>query len=255
MWKVDGSFLTQKPLVVALIGVGGTGSELASNLVRLHQALRAFGYGGLHVVAFDPDIVAPANIVRQRYAAADMNQNKAQVLINRINLACSLGWAAVPKRFSASAAGQKWDIVISCVDNRKSREQLHRWAFGKGIYKRWKLWIDTGNDATTGQVIVGTPRPNGERLQHHLPCATELHPELRDTTLPDDTQPSCSAIEALQRQDLYVNTMVANLAAQLLWQLVKHGGLHYHGIYFDLERYTFAPLPVPPKTPRRTRSS
>lgn len=252
MWKVNPQFLNEKPLHVALVGVGGTGSELASHLIRLHQSLVALGYGGLKVYAFDPDTVSPANIVRQRYTASDLGRNKAETLIHRINLGCGLNWEAFPMRFNSRYANESWDIVISCVDSRKARADLHKWAFGKSMKKHWNFWLDTGNAAVTGQAIIGTPRRPGQQLVHHLPCATELHPELRDTSVPDDTTPSCSAIEALQRQDLFVNSTVANLAAQLLWQLFKNGGLTYHGVYFDIERYQLSPRAVP-ENPSRKR--
>lgn len=252
MWKMSSQLLTDKPINVALVGVGGTGSELASHLIRLHQALRAFGYGGMRVYAFDPDSISQANIVRQRYSTADIGRNKAETLIHRINMSCSLDWVGIGKRFTSAYANSTWDIVISCVDSRKARADLHKWAFGKSVRKQWKFWMDTGNDAVTGQVIIGTPRRPGEELLHHLPCATELHPEIRAVNRVDDDRPSCSALEALQHQDLFVNSTAANLAAQLLWQLFKHGGLEYHGVYFNIENYTFSALAVPEKRSRRS---
>lgn len=250
MWTLSKGVLSTSPLNVAVIGVGGTGSEIVSNLTHLHLGLKALGYGGLHVVAFDPDTVSPANIVRQRYTQADLGQPKAEVLINRVNLACSLSWEAVAHKLTAADAKSSWDLVISCVDSRSARKQLHTWAFGKGFY-RWRLWLDTGNTATSGQVVLGTPRH--EQLEHHLPCATELHPELMDTTQPDDDAPSCSALEALQRQDLLVNKMVAVLATDLLWRLFRDGGIEHHARYFDLAGNALAARQVPTKR-RRTRA-
>ncbi len=244
MWKLAPGFLSREPLNVAVIGVGGTGSELVSHLTRLDRALRVKGYGGLHVVAFDPDTVSPANIVRQRYSDADLGRNKAVTLIHRINMACNTGWQAVPERFLAAYARQSWDIVISCVDNRKARAQMHKWAFGKGLYT-WRLWMDLGNTAVTAQVIIGTPRSETARLSNHLPTATELHPELIDTSIVDDDTPSCSAIEALERQDLFVNSKIALEGAQLLWALFKNGGLNYHGRYINVETGSESSLPVP----------
>src|SRR5450755_1622594 len=98
-FKLVPGFLSAKPLMVAVVGVGGTGSELTSKLINLHLALTAKGYGGLNVVAFDPATVSPANIVRQRYTQADIGRPKATVLVNRINFAYSLEWDAVESRF------------------------------------------------------------------------------------------------------------------------------------------------------------
>ncbi|TAM91138.1 PRTRC system ThiF family protein [bacterium] len=251
MWSLARDFLGHHALQVAVVGVGGTGSELVSNLIHLHLGLQALGFGGLDVTAFDPDTVSPANIVRQRYTRSDLGRNKAEVLIHRINLGCSLAWSAVPKRFTATPAKQNWDLVISCVDSRAARAQLHSFAFGRGFY-RWKLWLDTGNSLTTGQVVLGTPRHPDQALVHALPCATELHPELMDTTIAEDDAPSCSAIEALRRQDLMVNKMVATLATDLLWRLFRDGQIECHARYFDLATSSLAALPAPTK-PKRTR--
>jgi len=231
--KLTTGFLSRSALRVAVIGVGGTGSEVLSGLTHLHLALKAFGHGGLTVVAFDPDTVSEANLVRQRYHHTDLGRNKAQVLISRINLSCSLNWLAVPQRFGSAYGKETWDIVISCVDTRAARSSLHRAALSKGFHL-WKYWLDCGNDLHTGQVILGTPRRAGSELKRGLPCATELHPELMDTALPEDDTPSCSAMEALSKQDLFVRRMVSTHALDLLWQLLRNGELTHHARYFDL---------------------
>ncbi|GAA5534080.1 PRTRC system ThiF family protein [Deinococcus aluminii] len=226
-------YLTRGPLRVALVGVGGTGSEVMTGLTHLHLALRALEYPGLHVTAFDHDTVSPANLVRQRYHPSDLGRNKAEVLVTRVNLVCTLNWRAVPAKFGGNLARSPWDLVISCVDSRAARQSLHRAAHGKGLYT-WRYWLDCGNDLTTGQVVLGTPRQADKRLKHHLPCATELHPELMDTALPEDDTPSCSAIEALSKQDLFVNRMVATHALDVLWQFWRHGEISHHARYFEL---------------------
>jgi PRTRC genetic system ThiF family protein len=248
-FKLAPGFLSERPLNVAVVGVGGTGSELTSKLINLHLALMAKGYGGLHVVAFDPDTVSPSNIVRQRYTQADIGRPKATVLINRINFAYALGWGAVEGRFDAEYAAQNWDLVISCVDTRKSRKELHRYAF-RDKFSRWKFWLDCGNDKYTGQVILGTPRSKRNKTLHMLPCATELHPELMDTRKPEDDVPSCSAAESLNHQDLMVNSMAATLAANLLWRVFNNQKIDNHAYYFNLEGISLDPRRVPPPQAR-----
>lgn len=46
------------PVTVHVIGAGGTGSQVATNLARWDMALRALGHPGLHVTVFDPDTVS-----------------------------------------------------------------------------------------------------------------------------------------------------------------------------------------------------
>lgn len=236
--------MENKPLKVAVVGVGGTGSEVLIGLVRLHDALVALGYtGGLQVTAFDPDTVSPSNLVRQRYFATDLGRNKAEVLIGRINLSCGVVWRSCPQKFNSDRARKNWDIVISCVDTRKSRKELHQAAFSKGLYT-WRYWLDCGNDLSNGQVILGTP---GSTARDALPCATQLHPELMDLSLPEDDTPSCSAVEALSRQDLYVGKEASLHALNLLWQLLRDKALADHARYFDQRQGT---LGVRKCTPR-----
>lgn len=249
MFELRLGFLTREPLRVAVVGVGGSGSEIVSGLVNLHLALEAFGYGGLDVWAFDPDTVSIANIVRQRYTMADLGRPKAETLIHRVNMACGFGWHGVNVRFAGEVARGSWDLVISAVDTRSARCALHKAAFSAG-FRAWKFWLDIGNTETTGQAILGTPRNAKRPLAHALPCATEVHPELMDLSIPEDDRPSCSAIEALSRQDLFVSKRVALAGLDLLWELFHEKRLRHHGVYFDLRRRSEAPLPVPEKPKR-----
>lgn len=73
------------PVTVHVIGAGGTGSQVATNLARMDMALRALGHPGLHVTVFDPDTVSEANIGRQLFSASEIGLNKAVVLVTRIN--------------------------------------------------------------------------------------------------------------------------------------------------------------------------
>ena len=233
-----------KPINVAVVGVGGTGSEVIIGLVRLHDALVALGHtGGLQVTAFDPDTVSPSNLVRQRYFATDLGRNKAEVLIGRINFSCGVAWRSCAQKFNADRARQNWDIVLSCVDTRKSRKELHQAAFSKGLYS-WRYWLDCGNDLSNGQVILGTP---SSTARDALPCATELHPELMDLSLPEDDTPSCSAVEALSRQDLYVGKEASLHALNLLWRLLRDKELVDHARYFDQRQGTLGVRPCTTK--------
>lgn len=238
------------PLRVALVGVGGTGSELLSGLLSIHRDLLALGRAGLQVSAFDPDEVSSANLVRQRFSDADLGRNKAQVLIGRINAHARTDWTAAPQAFRGALSTQSWDLVISCVDTRKSRAQIHRSAFTQKA--QWLGWLDCGNEANYGQVIYGepgsrtTPGHTSTVQNTRLRCATEIHPDIMDTTRPESSVPSCSAVEALAKQDLFVNGVAAKLGLMLLWQALGTGKLAHQGYYFDLASGQAVALQVPP---------
>jgi PRTRC genetic system ThiF family protein len=113
--------LLNRQVQVAVIGAGGTGSQLMNNLVRLHLALIALGHpGGLHVTLWDDDTVSEANVGRQSFYPGDIGSAKAATIINRINLAFQLNWSSRVERIDSTSV-LKAHIVIGCVDNRKAR--------------------------------------------------------------------------------------------------------------------------------------
>ena len=65
------------PVTVFVIGAGGTGSQVITNLARMSMALQALGHPGLHVTVFDPDTVSQANIGRQLFSETELRLNKA----------------------------------------------------------------------------------------------------------------------------------------------------------------------------------
>lgn len=73
------------PVTVFIIGAGGTGSQVVTNLARMNAALQASGHPGLHVTLFDPDTVTQANIGRQLFSEAELGMNKAIAAVTRVN--------------------------------------------------------------------------------------------------------------------------------------------------------------------------
>ena len=50
----------------------------------------------------------------------------------------------------------------------------------------------------------------------------------------DDDQPSCSAAEALTRQEPFINQNLAYQALGMLTQLLRHGSVSYQGGFCNL---------------------
>lgn len=82
------------PVTVFVIGAGGTGSQVATNLARISIALQALGHPGLHLTVFDPDTVTEANIGRQLFSESELGLNKAVALVTRINRFFGFSWEA-----------------------------------------------------------------------------------------------------------------------------------------------------------------
>jgi PRTRC genetic system ThiF family protein len=191
-----------RPIQVLVVGAGGNGSAVALWLPLLHQAMMAWGHPhGLHVTLADGDVVTETNCVRQPFSASDVGQNKATVLINRINMFYRLNWAAHPKHLHRDSLKNNHTplIVIGCVDTRKARQSILHLVSGAG--KKTIYWLDLGNNADSGQYVLGQPLNSANpRKGTRLRTVAELYPEIADPSVGEDPLPSCSAQEALERQ-------------------------------------------------------
>ncbi|WGS83912.1 PRTRC system ThiF family protein [Methylomonas sp. UP202] len=228
-----------KRVKIALIGVGGTGSEVLTSLARIDYAIRELGHEGFHVTAWDGDRVERPNIGRQAFYPADLGHNKAVLTIQRINFLYGQDWVGIPDMFGIGCdKPEAFDLVITCVDVAQFRADLSQACRSK--YCR-TLWLDTGNGSHTGQVILG-------RLSHHaenpitLPSVFDFHPELEG--MEDHNTPSCSMEEALASQELPINRAIANVAMQLIWGLVRQGGLNWQGAYLDITKGSQIPINI-----------
>jgi PRTRC genetic system ThiF family protein len=238
------TFSKSREVSVFLLGAGGNGSKLLVGLKNLHLALTALG-----VVLADGDAVSESNLVRQAFFPSDVGQNKAVILINRLNLSYGLEWQAYPHFGDERMLSSTVDLVVSCVDTRAARRVIHGTLTQS--YNRTSYWLDLGNTRDTGQFVLGCPR-NGsnKRASLRLRTAAELFPELV-SDLPEDVEPSCSTLEALERQDLFVNDMLVSGALNLLWRLLRYGEITYHGGMVNVQTGVVRPLPIQPALWRR----
>ena len=237
---------------VLIVGAGGNGSKICAGIRHLHLALQALGHPGLQVTLADGDTVSSSNLVRQTFYPSDVGLPKATVLINRINLSCGLDWRAIPHYLSAEdVRNTPAALLISCVDSRKARAVVN-----EGIIQNKNVvyHLDLGNTKDTGQVVLGCPLGRyNRRKRDRLRTAFELFPELTDTSIPEDDTPSCGTIEALEKQDLFVNDTLVTSALSLLWQLLWHQEIQHHGSFIDLRTGSVRPLPIDPALWRRLK--
>jgi len=255
-YTLNSKFLTKR-VEVALVGCGGTGSMLLTELSRTSVAMRSLGHPeGLHVKVFDPDRVSESNIGRQLFYSADKGQFKATVLVNRLNLAYTgkgIQWEAVPEKFpSQNHPHYRPDIVISCVDTRTARREIAKAVSELSV----PLWLDCGNGNSDGQVILGEPKGKYESPKQRpmrLPTVVDLYPDLLDESIQeDDDTPTCSLAEALERQDLFINRTISTFASEILWTLFRKGGIDHHGAFINLSNGPrVTPLPVDPEAWKR----
>lgn len=234
-------------LTVSLIGCGGTGSQVLTAIGRMNYALRQLGHPGLLVTAYDDDIVTEANCGRQLFSEQDIGHNKAETLVTRLNMFFGTRWDCVQGMYKKSSPTT--NIIISCVDTVKSRKEIGGNLRQLGMYDSNNVlyWMDFGNTVNSGQVIIGTAgrthkQPERKRgCVGFLPSVNEMF-EL-DRLNDKNSGPSCSLAQALTRQDLFINSTLANLGMTLFWRLFK-GVTDTHGVYVNLETMKVNPIKV-----------
>ena len=238
--KTEGYIVSPSHKVsIAVVGAGGTGSEVVSALARMDIALKAMNHPGIFITVFDFDTVSPANIGRQLYCYDEINMNKAIALVTRINRFYGSSHHAVPLRFQYNTEA-KYNIIISCVDTVQSRIDIKK-IIDKLInnnhnYTEYRLyyWMDIGNGKNYGQTIIGTTQ--NKDLKQFFDVYTEPIEE-------SINEPSCSLAEALYKQDLYINSTIAQLSVSLIWKLFKNE-LNCNGFYLNLQTMNLRPITI-----------
>jgi PRTRC genetic system ThiF family protein len=119
---------------------------------------------------------------------------------------------------------------------------------------RTAYWLDLGNNAASGQFVLGQPvNGRNRRKACRLRCINELYPEIIDTDAGEDPLPSCSAVEALDRQEPFINQTLAASALAMLARLFRYGKLNHHGGFFNAVSGQMSALPCDPQLWSRTR--
>lgn len=248
----------QHPVTVKVIGCGGTGSQMLQAMARINVSLIALGHPGLLVQAWDDDRVTEANLGRQLFSKADLDQYKSKILIERINRFYGFNWQAFPLKYGEQEIKDDMfgNLFITCVDNVASREVVYgikikiknknsirnREPFNIPVY-----WLDLGNNQKSGQLVLGTfasmKQPKGTKgTVKELPTILDLFPDMKKFDKPG--LPSCSLAEALGKQDLFINSIMAQYGAQLIWKMFRDLRIEYHGLFVNLDTLVTNPIKV-----------
>jgi PRTRC genetic system ThiF family protein len=218
------------PVKVLVVGAGGTGSEMLSRLYKMDYLLQKLGGDGFHVTLADPDHVSEFNLGRQSFYFSDINSNKAEVLISRLNAFTETQWHYFPKKMTMDFRYEDFDLVISCVDSASFRFEL-----GKAYQNvnTDTLWLDGGNGFDDGQVVMGHLGRHSEKVPNVFDLMGD---ELEVIT--DDRTESCSTENALKKQTFGINSQIAEVMGQMLWQLMRFSQLDRNIAYVDLKQLT-----------------
>lgn len=252
------------PVTVCLIGCGGTGSHVMACLARISYSLRELGHPGLYVVAYDPDTVSRTNVGRQLFSPSDIGQNKALLLTTRVNTFYGSAWEAVPDYFNEKT-GIGCNFTLTCTDSVKSRLEagaLFKRFTEKGGYREpymsvW-YWMDFGNARDTGQVVLGSA-PGITQPESALFDTVERLPLLTGRfnlkkVKEEDSGPSCSHAAALGQQDLFINSALAQLGCDMIWEMLTEGMISHGGFYLNLKTRSMHPMPLEGTAPAAAKA-
>jgi len=238
-------------ITIDLVGMGGTGSQVLTNLGRLHSTLINLGHPGLYVRCWDNDQVSASNIGRQLFSFADLHINKAIVLVSRLNSFYGTDWQAIPKKFEPNELS---NITITCVDTAAARIEIDSFlkpvkSADSHFTNKPFYWLDLGNLQKTGQVVLGTigkvkqPASKEYETVDSLANVIKKFPQIKKIKEADQG-PSCSLAEAIKKQDLFINSTLAQFGVNILWKLFREGVIRHHGCYVNLETLTVNPIKI-----------
>lgn len=251
-------FSTRRPVRIVMIGAGGTGGHIAPHLYRLLHTLNR----PCRFLIIDGDIVEEKNLIRQKFIAADLGRNKAQVLAERYSAAFGMECSFIPEymeeddrlirlvrpervhRGIGFNQGQMYVdtcyelvILIGCVDNNKSRQLCHR------VVQQVTplVYLDAGNGEHTGQVVCGIRA--GTRTV--FPPVAGLYP---DTLEDEDKYPSelsCEEMSISAPQSVVANLTAATTVVNYVYNIVVRGELHTRSVHFSTTNLNVRPDLVP----------
>jgi hypothetical protein len=121
---------------------------------------------------------------------------------------------------------ERWgNLIVGCVDNHLARRELAKVSAA--------IWIDSGNHASAGQVVIGNTgdrdlvlrQLNGRNAKvAYLPHAGLLFPALLEPDADAEPTPqpqiSCAELIAARSQELLVNDWMAVATAQYIYKLL-----------------------------------
>lgn len=259
---------------VVLAGCGGTGAQIGRMLARLVYDMRQKDLQTPHLIFVDPDRVEHGNIGRQLFTAGDVEQNKAEVLARRFNVALGLRIEARPRRVMPEDLnhgrggyfGTPGTLLVGAVDNAAARAVMHKHVQGVAA------WIDCGNHEHGGQVAIGnrteawyadrfrwnggkyvaqrsmTYLPNGEGQYTTLPAPTMLFPDL---LTPEPEGLSCAQMVERNRQALFVNDAMAVAAMNYVHKLLLREPVRSFVTYVDTVTNNVRSVPLTRENLRR----
>ena len=230
-------FAKNSPIKIVMLGAGGTGAHIATNLYRiLYTADRPVRF-----ILVDGDLVEEKNLARQHFTHADLLQNKAQVLAERYSSVFELEAEYVSEYIEDEQRlarlleadiyhyrgnqAMETVILIGAVDNNRSRQMCDR------VFRQAKnlIYIDSGNGEHSGQVVCGVRR--GGRT--YMKPVSAHYPDILEDEDKFPSELSCAEASVSAPQSLMANVMAATAVNALIYNLVFCGELNVSSLTFS----------------------
>lgn len=228
-------------VTLMLVGCGGTGSWLASSVVRVARLLKEKFNKTIDIYFVDPDRVEAKNCYRQNFCEAEIGRSKSDALAWRYGMAWGVEITSVQGKVEDckfNFLGRRLTLLIGCVDNAAARRSLQDAAENN---RAW--WLDCGNHQSSGQVLLGSGmnRPDNPfelpGFCSWLPLPGDQHPELLEGA-PEQANPeenlSCAEMAMRDSQGMAINQRIAAEASDYLVRLLLTRDLCKYATYIDL---------------------
>ena len=226
---------------LVLVGCGGTGSWLAPAVARVGRLLRDSRGMEVFIHFVDPDLVEEKNVYRQNFSNAEIGENKAYALAFRYGLSWGMPIIAHPRQLrdlkQVPGGYRQTTVFLGCVDRASARQEIH----DSMVEGAW--WIDAGNEADNGQVLIGCKGAYPENpfelpgYCSWLPLPSLQHPELLqgNEQSASDLGLSCAELAMRDSQGMAINQRMAAEAADYLARLLITRNLKKMATYIDLD--------------------
>ncbi len=186
--------------VVAIVGLGNTGSQAVPHLARMRQVGR--------VVLVDPGKYDEGNLETQAITPGEVGKKKTQVQglrLKRINPALEV--TTIPARVEAVPLGRlRADVILACVDGRGARRYLNQASRHLGV-----PLVDSGvlADGALARVSVYMPGPeyaclecawdqaDYDAIEQTYPCQPD-GPRLTPTRAPAHLGALAAAVQVIE---------------------------------------------------------
>lgn len=213
---------------IIIIGVGGTGGDLAPSLARLIGQR-----DDVNVTLVDGDDVELHNLERQPYIRSDVGMNKALCLTKKINNTFGCCFSTFPNfikdvnEILGLMEKSQINILVGAVDNYAAR-RLMEIAFYRVDNM---VYIDSANEDSFGDVILGL-KNQGKVLKKTRGAYRPL--EVFNGT-ERIKERSCERKVLLNPQTLVANKMASNVILAMIHDLINGKSIDKHFINFDLD--------------------